>query len=44
MIQPEITTELKEFPKNRCVCWFDFEKKEYFNAHAGTKNALKVEF
>jgi LemA protein len=35
---------IRSFPRVLYAGWFDFEKKGYFEAEAGTENAPKVEF
>lgn len=35
---------IRSFPRVLYASWFDFEKKGYFEAEAGTENAPKVEF
>lgn len=35
---------IRSFPRVIYAGWFDFEKKGYFEAEAGTENAPKVEF
>lgn len=40
----DYNTYIKQFPRNIYAGWFDFEKKGYFEADAGTEKAPKVEF
>lgn len=37
-------TYIRKFPNNFVAGWFDFEKKDYFEATAGAEEAPKVEF
>ena len=37
-------TYIRQIPRSIYAGWFDFEKKPYFEADAGTENAPKVEF
>lgn len=43
-ITRDYNTYIKQFPRNLYAGMFDFEKKGYFEADAGTENAPKVEF
>ncbi|MFC6996430.1 LemA family protein [Rufibacter roseus] len=40
----QYNTYIRSFPRNMYAGWFDFEKKGYFEAEAGSQNAPKVEF
>lgn len=40
----DYNTYIKQFPRNIYAGWFDFEKKGYFEADAGSEKAPKVEF
>lgn len=40
----DYNTYIKQFPRVIYAGWFDFEKKGYFEADAGSENAPKVEF
>ncbi len=40
----EYNSYIRKFPKNITASMFDFEKKGYFEADAGTENAPTVEF
>jgi LemA protein len=40
----DYNTYIRQLPRNIYAGWFDFEKKPYFEADAGTENAPKVEF
>jgi len=43
-VTKDYNTYIKQFPRNIYAGWFDFEKKGYFEAEAGSEKAPKVEF
>lgn len=43
-VTKDYNTYIKQFPRNLYAGWFDFEKKGYFEADAGSEKAPKVEF
>lgn len=43
-IVKDYNTYIKQFPRVLYANWFDFDKKGYFEADAGSENAPEVEF
>ena len=43
-VTKDYNTYIRQFPRNFIAGWFDFEKKGYFEADAGSEEAPKVEF